>query len=170
MFLLQSTNFKSTTEFSGNHISILKISFVSLNILKAAYKKQPATTNKKVKKKKSCPKTSFCAGPLENQTSHRKFVENQYVVVEILQLVQLIQHTTRVKGEEGRVFSRLCSVVSVLFPTSRFHRTCKCMANHCALLCHAQQGPAGHRTQAEGRVPHILEKEGIGCLCANGVI
>lgn len=92
------------------------------------------------------------------QTAHRNFVENQYVVATcmILQLIQLIQHAARVKGEEGRGFFPLCRAVSVLFspPNSTQHvGVCQTLM----LLCLVVAYPAG----TTHRVPSSLLPQDI---------
>lgn len=120
MLLLQSKRSKLVIkEFSRNHRNILKIRFFSLNILKAAYNKQlTPNRNKQTSKRKKLSKANLLWWSFRKpQNSHRKFVENQCAVVDILQLLQLTRDTVREKD----FFFLLHGMVSVLFLSTQFH-------------------------------------------------
>lgn len=139
MIVLQSKFSKlATKKFSRYHRNILKIRFLSLNILKqhiTSSQHQQKQTNKwKKRLSKAILLWWFCRKP---QNSHRKFVAKQCATVGILQLLQLT-HNKKI------FFFQLYGKVSILFLSTGFHVMDSCMTDPCALA------GAGHRNQAAG--------------------
>lgn len=160
MIVLQSKFSKlATKKFSRYHRNILKIRFLSLNILKqhiTSSQHQQKQTNKwKKRLSKAILLWWFCRKP---QNSHRKFVAKQCATVGILQLLQLT-HNKKIFFSScmGRFLS--CFFLLVFMSWTAAWQTLVLLLVLVTETKLQEQEAASH-----------AEKEGIWCFCENEVI